>query len=106
MRRLLALASLVPLIAAAGALAQDDLEKQAPQRTSMQAARSAARDWLAPLVRPDLKRVTIRVAYCRDRGKWDGCRVHITGVTRCNGVLQVQVLSTDYHAWMPRMRCR
>lgn len=97
---------MIGLLASVPVVAAQENPDKPPQRTPTEAARAAARDWLAPLARPDLKRVFVRVDYCRDRGKWDGCRVHVTGATRCNGVLQVQVVGTAYQAWMPRMRCR
>lgn len=95
---------ILALIAATGfviapAQARDSFEPQ-------QAARSAARDYIAPLTSPDSRRVRVRVRYCRERGLWHGCRVRITGATHCNGVLRVQVHGDTYAAWTPRMRCR
>lgn len=74
--------------------------------TPREAARAAAGDYIAPLVRPDTGRVTIDVARCRRRGDWHGCRVLVAGVSACNAVVRVQVRGREYLAWVPRMRCR
>lgn len=83
-----------------------DKLRDADGPTPLQAANAAAEDYLAPLAAPDNRRVRIRVAYCRDRGRWHGCRVRVAGKSRCHGVLRVQIYGDDYGAWMPRMRCR
>lgn len=101
----LAIGVLVGLaVGATGVGAQENELHAAP--TPLQAAHSAAAEWLAPLVRPDARRVNVRVAYCRKRGRWHGCRVEVTGNSVCRGVLRVQVRGGTYAAWMPRMRCR
>jgi hypothetical protein len=70
-------------------------------------AKALARDYLAPLVRPDTKAVNIRVLRCRDLGEWRGCRVHVIGKTRCNAVVRTRYPARIvYEGWVPKMRCR
>jgi hypothetical protein len=104
MKRLLIGVLAGTLVSATGVAALPDEERAIA--SSRQAALSAARDYLAPLVAPDYRRIRVQVLYCRDRGAWDGCRVRVTGATTCRGVLRVQMRDGMYAAWAPRMRCR
>lgn len=76
--------------------------------TPQQQAFSAAKDYIAPLTRPDNGRVDITVIRCHDLGFWYGCRVRVVGRTTCNGVLRVREPKSfpgTYLAWMPWVNC-
>jgi hypothetical protein len=96
--------------AALAALAASGAQAQPPANASKlvyRAATTAAQDTIAPLARPDTKRVQVQVKRCRNLpGRWNGCRVHVKGATFCNVVLRVRVTDRMYAAWVPRMRCR
>jgi hypothetical protein len=75
--------------------------------TPQTAARELARDYVAPLVAPDTRRVAVRVRYCRPPAQgWQGCRVVVSGAVTCRALVRVRVpVRLEYVGWVPRMRC-
>lgn len=100
MRRALPLALVLAVVLAVPVTAAD--------YTPRQAAHKLARDYVAPLVRPDAAPVHIHGWPCHPaEGKWLACRVRITGAVVCRLIARVRYQGGDtYTGWVPRMRCR
>jgi hypothetical protein len=91
------------LVGASGGTASQPERRSTPR----QAAKALAADYLAALVRPDTKTVTVRASRCQSAGRWHVCRVIVTGQTTCRALVRVlQPVGSEYEGWIPRMRCR